>query len=168
MKRLFAILLSVSFLLPSCIKDKETGADLEVGDVLPEFTVTMNDGSTVGTKELKRSVSCIMFFSTACPDCRETLPQVQRVYDEFARQGVAFAVISREDGAESVAEYWTAEGLTMPYSAQETRAVYELFATSRIPRVYVCNEGIIRAIFTDMPSNPAYEDIKAAIEKQMN
>ena len=168
MKRLFAILLSVSFLLPSCIKDKETGADLEVGDVLPEFTVTLSDGSTVGMKELKKGVSCIMFFSTVCPDCRETLPQVQRVYDEFACQGVAFAVISREDGAESVAEYWTAEGLTMPYSAQETRAVYELFATSRIPRVYVCKEGIIRAIFTDMPSNPAYEDIKAAIEKQMN
>ena len=168
MNRLFAILLSVSFLIPSCIKDKETGADLKVGDILPEFTVTMNDGSTVGAEQLKGGIACITFFSTACPDCRQTLPQVQKVYDEFARQGVAFAVISREDGAGSVAEYWTAEGLTMPYSAQENREIYELFAASRIPRVYVCKEGVIRVIFTDTPSNPVYEDIKAAIEEQMN
>ena len=168
MRRLVTILLSATLLFASCIKDRESCADLRVGDILPEFIVTMNDGSTVGTEQLKGGIGCIIFFTTACPDCQETLPQVQKVYDEYASKGVTFAVISREEGSGKVADYWTSEGLTMPYSAQESREIYELFAATRIPRVYVCKEGVIRTIFTDTPSNPTYEDIKAAIEELMN
>lgn len=164
MRRLFAILFSAVLLFASCIKDKEAGADLKVGDALPEFMVTMNDGSMLSTSKLKDGISCIMFFTTSCPDCRETLPQMQRIYDEFAPQGVAFAIISREDNAESVAGYWTSEGLTMPYSAQSDRSIYELFAQTRVPRVYINKDGLIKAIFTDIPANPTYEDLKAVIE----
>lgn len=168
MMRLCAMFFSVALLCASCIKDKESGADLRVGDILPEFIVTMNDGSTVGTEQLKGGIGCIIFFTTACPDCQEILPQVQKVYDEYASKGVTFAVISREEVSGKVADYWTSEGLTMPYSAQESREIYELFAATRIPRVYVCKEGVIRTIFTDTPSNPTYEDIKAAIKELMN
>ena len=135
MGRLCAVFLAAAVLCTACIKDRERGADLKVGDILPEFIVTMNDGSTVGTEQLKGGIGCIIFFTTACPDCQETLPQVQKVYDEYASKGVTFAVISREEGSGKVADYWASEGLTMPYSAQESREIYELFAASRIPRV---------------------------------
>ena len=164
MRRLFAILFSAVLLFTSCIKEKVGGSDLNVGDILPEFTVTLNDGSTVGTQQLKEGVSFIMFFTTACPDCRQTLPHVQKIYDEFAPKGVSFAIISREEGSESIAEYWLSEGLAMPYSAQSDRSVYELFAQSRVPRVYINKDGFIKAIFTDIPANPTYEDMKAVIE----
>ena len=40
----------------------------------------------------------------------------------------------------------------MPYSAQSDRKVYNLFAQTRIPRVYLIDkDGIIRYIFTDDP-----------------
>ena len=164
MKRIYAILLILTVLCVSCIKEKENGADLAVGDSLPEFSVTMNDGTKVCTEQLSAGVSCIMFFTTACPDCRETLPHMQRIYDEFAPKGVTFAIISREDGITAVSEYWASEGFTMPFSAQEDRSVYELFAKTRVPRVYINKDGLIKAIFTDIPANPTYEDIKAVIE----
>ena len=164
MKYLYEILLALTVLCSSCIKEKENGADLAVGDSLPEFSVTMNDGTKVGTKQLSAGISCIMFFTTACPDCRETLPHMQRIYDEFAPKGVTFAIISREDGITTVSEYWTLEGFTMPFSAQSDRSVYELFAKTRVPRVYINKDGLIKAIFTDIPANPTYEDIKAVIE----
>ena len=164
MKHLYTILLALTVLCSSCIKEKENGADLAVGDSLPEFSVTMNDGTKVGTKQLSAGISCIMFFTTACPDCRETLPHMQRIYDEFAPKGVTFAIISREDGITTVSEYWASEGFTMPFSAQSDRSVYELFAKTRVPRVYINKDGLIKAIFTDIPANPTYEDIKAVIE----
>jgi hypothetical protein len=52
----------------------------------------------------------------------------------------------------------------MPYSAQEDRTIYELFARTRVPRVYINKDGLIKAIFTDIPANPTYEDMKAVIE----
>ena len=125
MKRLCAMFFSVALLCASCIKDKESGVDLKVGDRLPEFVVTMNDGTETGTKQLSEGVSCIMFFTTGCPDCRETLPHIQKLYDEFAPKGVDFAVISREEGEADIYEYWAAEGLTMPFSAQSDRRIYD-------------------------------------------
>ena len=69
----------------SCIKDRQTGSDLVVGDPIPDFTILMNDGSTVSGESLRDGVSCIVFFYTGCPDCQKTLPAVQRIYDEFLR-----------------------------------------------------------------------------------
>ena len=37
----------------------------------------------------------------------------------------------------------------MPYSAQSDRDIYELFARTRVPRVYICKDGQIKQIFTD-------------------
>ena len=163
------ILLSIfalSALLPSsCIN--EEGPDLndviELGDRLPDFSAVMNDGSTITGGELRKSPSVVVFFYSGCPDCRKALPSVQQLYDNYAAQGVKFALISREESDSTIAEYWQTNGLTMPYSAQEDRTIYELFAKSRVPRVYVSdNNGIVRAIFTDDPV-PTYEELVAAL-----
>ena len=73
-------------------------------------------------------------------------------------------MISREEGVESISQYWQESEFTMPYSAQNDRKIYELFAKTRVPRVYICNDGVIRAIFTDQPENPTYEVMKTALE----
>ncbi len=54
--------------------------------------------------------------------------------------------ISREENEESVAAYWAANGLLIPYSPQEDRRIYNLFATSIIPRIYFCRDGIVTRI----------------------
>lgn len=51
----------------------------------------------------------------------------------------------------------------MPYSAQEDRHIYELFAGTRVPRIYMSEDGIIRAVFTDDPL-PGYDDLKAVLD----
>ena len=163
MKRTISYLIAVLSLF-SCIKEKSKGADLDAGDMIPDFTVAVSDGTSLTGAQLRDGVSCIVFFTTICPDCRETLPHVQKLYDEYADKGVRFAIISREDGYESVSTYWMEQGFTMPYSAQSDRTVYELFARTRVPRVYICRHGEIKQIFTDQPSNPSYEALKAALE----
>ena len=82
----------------SCIKDGQGGVDLKVGDKVPDFTVTMNDGTTVTGEMLREGVSLIMFFTTGCKDCRQTLPHIQRIYDEFLPKGVRFALITEPPG----------------------------------------------------------------------
>lgn len=158
-----ALLIYTIFLSASCIKEKQTGTDLATCDRIPDFAVTMNDGTTVSGAQLREGVSCIVFFTTICPDCQQTLPHLQRIYDEYQPQGVKFALISREEGAESVQKYWDSKGYTMPFSAQEDRRIYELFAASRVPRVYICMGGVIKTIFTDNP-NPSYTDLDSSIQ----
>ena len=163
MRRIFAVM-AVLTVLSGCIKEKQTGADLKVGDRLPDFEVVMDDGTLVTDEILSETVSVVMFFHTSCPDCRQVLPQMQKVYDEYASADIRIVLISREDPKESVESFWRENGLKMPYSAQNDRKVYDKFAATRIPRVYVNEKGgIIRYVFTDDP-NPSYDEICTALE----
>ena len=163
-KIIYIVYLIVAVLcVAGCIKEN-VGADLKVGDCLPDFAVTMNDGTVVSDDSLMGNVSCVMFFHTTCPDCQATLPVVQSIYDEYQQKGVVFALISRGQSAGDIDAFWTEKGLDMPYSAQESRYVYNKFAGTRIPRVYICDkDGIIRYIFTDDPI-PTYDDLMSSLE----
>ena len=158
MRKVLFISFFLVLLLCSCIKEKQTGADLAAGDKVPDFTVVMNDGNSVTGEQLRQGASCIVFFTTMCPDCRNALPHIKAIYEEFVPQGVQFALISREESGGSIAGYWAEHGFTMPYSAQEDRSIYELFAQSRVPRIYICSNGVIKAIFTDVPA-PTYDSM---------
>ena len=152
----------------SCVVEKtDNPGDVKVGDPLPAFSVTVRDGgaeSTVTTSSLKGAVSVITLFSVTCPDCRATMPEIQKAYDVFAPQGVKFVNISRAEGWDRVEALWTEFGLTMPYSAQEDRKVYELFAKSVVPRVYLSDqEGIVQYLHTDSP-NPDF----STLQKELN
>ena len=163
MRRL-SIIISV-LMISACIKDDHHGADLKIGDLIPDFTVVMNDGSVVTDDDLKENVSVVMFFHTSCKDCQQALPIMQQIYDGYASNGVRFALISREDTEENIYSFWKESGFTMPFSAQADRGIYELFARSRVPRVYVCRDGVIKYIFTDKPSIPTYELLSASLEE---
>lgn len=156
----FLAFVAACLLCTACVwNDPEQDSDIRVGDPLPAFTVLVRDGGAehrVSSASLEGAVSVITLFSAACPDCRATLPELQRAYETFAPAGVQFLNISRAEGWERVEALWAELGLTMPYSAQEDRTVYELFAKSVVPRVYLSDEeGIVRFIHTDDP-NPDF------------
>ena len=163
MKGFTAILLSLS-LLCGCIREDRVGANVEVGDKLPDFEVIMSDGSVVSNNSLEGNISLVMFFHTSCPDCQQALPRVQDIYNEYTQKGVYFALIGRECGKDEIEAYWSENGLNMPYSAQDDRSVYNLFASSRIPRIYISDEnGTVRYIFTDDPV-ATLEDLKSSLD----
>ncbi len=171
MKTWYSILRQAVLLLPAlmlfsaCIYDPADpeGGNVGVGDALPEFSVTLSDGSSVSTGSLLGEVSLIMFFSTECPDCQEVLPIVQSIYDEYGSQ-LRFVLISREEGAESIYAYWLEHSLSMPYSAQSNREIYRLFATSGIPRIYISDRTLtVRSAFSDSPL-PSLSTLRSALE----
>ena len=123
--------------MTSCIHEDPVSDEIKIGDAIPDFTVEMTDGSIVTGASLREGVSLIMFFYSQCPDCQKTLPSVQRIYDEFIGKGVKFAIISREETSETIEPYWQECGYTMPYSPHPNRGIYHLFATIRVPRVYI-------------------------------
>lgn len=124
----------------TCISE-ETSSYVRVGDKLPAFSVTMNDGQIISNDSLKGSFSLVMFFHTTCSDCQQTLPYIQQAYESFPE--VRFVLISRAETDDSLSAYWQHHQLTVPYSAQSDRQIYELFATSVVPRIYLCDPGTV-------------------------
>lgn len=151
MKKSIFCLLALLLLFSSCIRERKAEVnDLQAGDTLPQFSIEMHDGSILKTDDLRGTVSLIIFFNVVCPDCAQTLPEVQKIYEDYAPKGVKVVAISRNQGEDMVGVYWQSREYTIPYSAQEDSKVYELFAPDRIPRVYISNENlVIKAVFAD-------------------
>lgn len=139
-------------LLSGCIKDDlPEDHSLQPGDRVPAFSVTMSDGSTFSSSELQGKRGMIVFFNTECHDCRRELPKIQQAYD-CVKDNPEYMVIciAREESEAEIAAYWRENDLTLPYSPQPDRAVYNLFATVSIPRVYLTNRDlVIEAVYDD-------------------
>ncbi len=150
----------------SCIMEKEAEVNeyVRIGDTLPDFEAEMNNGEIVNTESLRGKDSMIVFFNTDCSDCREELPEVQKFWEEYGEE-ITIVCISRAEVAEQVANYWEENGLTLPYSAQDDRNIYNLFATSIIPRIYISGPDlIVRQIYTCNPL-ATYEELRNAFGK---
>lgn len=107
---------------------------LKAGDGAPAFFFTLSDSTEFMSPRdfiMWRSTE-VVFFSTTCPDCREALARLQSRPDHSN-----VLCISRAEPASEVAAYWEAHGLTLTYAAVPDRSVYNLFARSGIPRLYI-------------------------------
>ena len=148
-----AILTSFIATFTSChtnSNDETDSHDLTIGNTLPSFTASFTDGTTIHTQDLTGHCSVIVFFSVRCLDCQHELPEIQRLWDAIDHTETPILLISRAESSEIIEPYWQKAGLTMHYSAQPDRSLYALFATSRIPRIYISDsKGIIRYIHTD-------------------
>lgn len=169
--RLSLLLVLLGCLCCTCIREDVTAGEdiVKPGDALPDFSVQLNDGEELNRTSLWGKVSVLIFFHTQCPDCQKELPVIQRLYEEYASsEEVGIYAISREEGKSEVAAYWKENALTIPYSAQEDRRVYELFSTRGIPRVYVCGrDGKVVAAYSDNPV-ATYLQLKEDIENTLN
>lgn len=151
-RKIFLLQLFVSIccvLLTACIGEPDVEERVAVGDRLPAFSVTLDDGRVYDSSAPGPSV--IVFFHTSCSDCQRELPELDARYKAGEYDGVRIVCISRAEGAESISTFWREHGLTLPYSAQPDRRIYDLFASSVIPRIYTTDaRGIVTRI--DKPS----------------
>ncbi len=164
------VIVFICILMQACITDDvPENVGIEVGDTLPNFSVTLNNGATVSTSSLIGKIAVIEFFNTGCRDCQEGLPAVNKLYEVYKEDpNIMIFAISREENSESIEIFWKEHGFILPYSAQSDRTVYNLFATTGIPRTYIADEsGKIIATFGDSDI-PDFSDLNNEIEKLLH
>ena len=152
----YVALILLGLLMMGCSSiedDNEVTERVNAGDRVPSFTVdVVTDGiiSTFSTAQLTGE-TVIVFFNTTCPDCQRDLPKLNQYYLKHKNdKGFQMVAISRAEGEDAVAAYWKDNGLQIPYSAQSDRRIYELFASSIIPRIYfVSAKGIVTRVFIE-------------------
>ena len=159
------ILLSI-FLFQGCVnEDEPSGGNIEINDMLPQFSVQMNDGNIITTQDFLGKIGVIMFFNTNCPDCREELPVIQELWEKYKENDEILIVpISRDESLEEILEYWTNNNLNLPFSPQNNREVYSLFASSIIPRIYISDKMGKIVFMSGDDDMPSYKQLSNFIE----
>lgn len=166
----FLFLLLTVLSVCGCISesfDKENyGSKLTVGDTIPSFKAVTTSQDTLTRESAAGKTLVLLFFHTGCSDCQKELPIVEQVYRKNRNDTLwQLICISREEAAGEVTRYWLEHEFTMPVSPQEDRLLYERFAYSRVPMLYIVNAaGVIQAIFDDR-NMATYDDLKGWILK---
>lgn len=114
---------------------------VKVGEMAPDFTVTLFDGKTVTLSELKGKVVLLNFWATWCPPCREELKRVQQdVIDRYADEQFVFLPISRGEERAAVAAFREQRGYTFPMGLDPERKIYDQYASNYIPRNFLIDK----------------------------
>lgn len=124
--------------VPTAQDDIEATTLIHAGDIAPDFTVEMLDGSKVTLSELRGKVVLVGFWATWCPPCRLELSHMQKdVIDHFAGKDLVVLPISRGEKRKTVEDYIAKMGYTFPIGLDGDQSIYKKYASNYIPRSFV-------------------------------
>ena len=69
----------------------------KVGDVAPDFQMTLVDGTKVSMADLRGKVVVLNFWATWCVPCRKELPTLDGYYEAQKRAGLRVFAVTTED-----------------------------------------------------------------------
>jgi peroxiredoxin len=90
-----------------------------VGATAPGFSLKSLDGTEYSlAKLLRRGPVVVAFFKISCPVCQFTFPFLERLYQRYGSDGVAFLGIS-QDNATDTKDFARQFGVTFPILVDE-------------------------------------------------
>lgn len=112
---------------------------VQVGQIVPEFTIVSDNGNALKSSSLKGKVILINFFATWCPPCQKELAEVQEsLWPKYQNnKDFIMLTIGREHTDADLNTYNEKKGFTFPLYPDKDRSIYDLFAKSLIPRTYL-------------------------------
>ena len=123
---------------PTSQQDIEATTLIHAGDVAPDFTVEMLDGSHITLSDLRGKVVLVNFWATWCPPCRQEMSHLQKdVIDRFAGKDVVVLPISRGEESKTVEQFIERMGYTFPVGLDRDQSIYKKYASNYIPRSVV-------------------------------
>ena len=122
---------------------EDRGYIVKVGDMAPDFELTMDNGKTMRLSELRGKVVMLQFTASRCGICRKEMPYIESDIWQKHKGNKNFVLvgIDREETAEKVAYLKEVTKITYPLAYDTTGDVFRLYAHA--------NAGITRNVLID-------------------
>lgn len=146
----------------------------------PSFSATTLSGDTVQLEDYRGLVVLVNIWATWCGPCREEMPSMQRLYDEFVQRGAPFTILAvsvdapagRRDAGGNVggdlAAFAEELDLTFPILHDPAGEIQRIYYTTGVPESFVVDrEGVIRLRIAGATEWDA-PDRKALIERLLS
>lgn len=140
------ITLSIALLFTICSFAQEPegkGYIVEVGELAPDFTLTLTSGDTIRLSSLRGKVVMLQFTASWCGVCRKEMPYIESEIWQKYKEHPEFALfgIDREEPLETVENFIKRVGITYPIGLDPTGSIFTRYADK--------NAGITRNIIID-------------------
>lgn len=115
---------------PTALVDTATGFKVKVGDMAPDFSLKLTDGSTFKLSEQRGKVVMLQFTASWCGVCRKEMPHIEEEIWQVHRDDPEFTLlgIDREEPLEKVQAFMKSVGTTYPMALDEHADVFASYA----------------------------------------
>ncbi len=118
---------------------EESAPAVAAGDKAADFKLEALDGSTVSLDKLRGKVVFLNIWATWCGPCREEMPSMETLYDEFRNNQdfVMLAVSQDTKGRVVVAPYVEKNGYHFKVLLDPENKVGEAYDVSGVPETFI-------------------------------
>ena len=126
----------------------------QVGFIAPEIILDDLYGQEYVLSHLQGKAVIINFWASWCPPCREEMPAIERVYQDYAPNGLVVLAVNatNQDTLDNAREFVTQMGFTIPILLDTNGSASETYLVRSLPTTYFINPlGIIEEIVIGGP-----------------
>ena len=111
----------------------------------PEFHLKNLDGQIVSLSDFRGKPVLINFWASWCQPCREEMPYLQQVYDEWTGKGLVLLTIDIGETPAAINKFLAENNLSLPVLLDSDKQVGQEYGITGIPETFLIDKnGIIR------------------------
>ena len=134
------ILLGV-LLLAAC----GTAPAARLGSPAPDFTLQTVDGTPLRLSDLKGKPVFMNFWATWCVPCREEMPAMQELYEQYRDRGLVILAVNMEEDQARVQRWIDQGGFTYTFVLDSEGQQLKRYNVNAAPTSYfIGRDGVIR------------------------
>jgi peroxiredoxin len=114
----------------------------------PDFSVSDPQGKKISLKDFRGKVVFLNFWASWCVPCREEMPAIERLYQEFKDKNFVVLAVSVKDRRQDAIDFAKELKLTYPVALDPEGHVGLLYGAWGLPTTYLIGpkgEGLARA-----------------------
>ena len=125
------------------VQADSTGYIVRVGEMAPDFTITLTDGKHVSLSSLRGKVVMLQFTASWCGVCRKEMPFIEKDIWQKHKDNASFALygVDRDEPLEKVKTFAKQTKVTYPLGLDPGADIFAKYA--------VRNAGITRNVLID-------------------
>ena len=142
---------------------------------LSDLELTDQFGNVHRLEDYKGRVVFLNFWATWCGPCRNEMPDIQKLYEEYAARGdeaevvilgVAGPEIGQEGSAEDIAAFMEKNGYTYPVLMDESSEMFTQYGISAFPTTFMIDKD--GNVYGYVPGQMTEDIMRSIIDQTLN
>jgi len=147
---LLAAIVGALFAVDQLLSDGSTGpldgSHPEVGTAAPLFALQDSDGALRRLDDYRGRVVWINFWATTCGPCREELPSIQKIADEYSDGELTVLAVNQQESSRRAKAYFKEIAVELPILLDEDGDVSQQYRLQGLPyNFFIDRDGILRS-----------------------
>ncbi len=155
------IVVGITILLPAAWTEET----VQSKDIAADFSLSTLEGETLQLSDFKGKIIILNFWAMFCPSCRQELPELVKLYQEYQEQGLAVIAINLDGGKniDKVKAFAESININFPVVIGNRAVVKSYGGIKYIPASFIINREM--KIVKELVGYTAYDDFATQVEE---